>query len=273
MPEPKPKTISRRKLLAAGALTGLGVAGLGDFGSRDVVFERHELRLPRWDADGFRVAMLADMHLRDAEAVERARHATELAIAEKPDLILNVGDFVSKLEAVQHEYLTKALEPLHDAKCPCYAIMGNHDYGSTVPRMVVDMVNRSPMKMLVNHIAEVGGVTLAGFDDCLLGNPDWNLLRGCSVSHSLLSLVHEPDFVDRNVSSVSLQLSGHSHGGQICLPGGFPIRLPSGAEKYSAGYYPDAEVPLYVSRGIGTTGPKWRIFCPPELTILTLRGV
>jgi len=245
---------------------------MGDFGSRDIVVERRELKLPRWDAHGFRIALIADLHLRDSEAVERARTAAELAMAEKPDLIVNVGDFVSAWHPAQERYLWEALDPLRDAHCPCLAILGNHDYGTDVPRLVQAALAKSPMTILVNRIVEVNGVTVAGMDDCLLGTPQWSILKARSVSHSFLSLVHEPDYADRNPSTVSLQLSGHSHGGQICLPGGLPIHTPYGARRFIAGYYPDGDVPVYVSRGIGTSGPKWRLFCPPELTILTLNG-
>ncbi len=88
---------------------------------------------------------------------------------------------------------------------------------------------------------------------------------------SLLVLFHEPDYVKITPTNVSLQLSGHSHGGQICLPGGRPLHTPYGANTYYAGYYANAPVPLFVTRGVGTIGPKLRLFCPPEVTILTLR--
>jgi len=266
-------TLSRRKFLLAGAAAGLSVAAMGDIGSRDVVIERRTLTLPKWDAKGFKIALLADLHLRDQVAADRARHAHELAVAEKPDLIINVGDFVSKFQPMHRAFIKHALEPLHDAKCPCVGILGNHDYGSQVPEIVHRAVSSvSPMNILVNETMEVHGVSIVGMDDCLISNPDWNVPRERAFSRSFLSLVHEPDYVVHNPETVSLQLSGHSHGGQICLPGGHPIVTPYGSRKYVSGFYPDADVPLYVSRGIGTTGPKWRIFCPPELTILTLQG-
>lgn len=272
MAAPNPRSLSRRRFLMAGASAGLGIAALGDLTSRDIQIERHELTLPTWDAQGMRIAVIADIHLRDQEAAERARTAHMMAVAEKPDLILNVGDYVNQFERPNQQFLAHALEPLHDAKCPCFGIMGNHDYGTSVPGVVAQDVQKSPMRILVNEVVDVQGISIAGIDDCLQGRPNWNVLRSPSVSHSFLSLVHEPDFADRNPSNVSLQLSGHSHGGQICLPGGIPLVTPFGGRKYVAGFYPDAEVPIYVSRGIGTGGPKWRLFCPPELSILTLRG-
>ncbi len=258
----------------AGAFAGLGIAGMGDLGSREIVIERHELKLPKWDAEGMKIAVLADLHLRDSAAAERARRAHEMAVAEKPDLIVNVGDFVSVFEAPHRKFLAHCLEPLHEAKCPCVGILGNHDFASNYPRLVAEgIMAASPMRILMNELIDVQGVSISGLTDCLIGIPDWNVPRSRLTSRSFLSLVHEPDYVESNPQSVSLQISGHSHGGQICLPGGIPLHTPYGSRKFVAGFYPDAEVPLYVSRGIGTSGPKWRIFCPPELTLLTLRGM
>jgi predicted MPP superfamily phosphohydrolase len=85
-------------------------------------------------------------------------------------------------------------------------------------------------------------------------------------------MLHEPDYVDDvTPAECSLQVSGHSHGGQMCLPFGRPLSLPRGARKYFGGFYPDAKVPLYVSRGVGTIGVDLRFFCPPEVTVLTLK--
>jgi hypothetical protein len=75
--------------------------------------------------------------------------------------------------------------------------------------------------------------------------------------------------VDWMPQEVSLQLSGHSHGGEVCLPGGFALHTPSAAKRYISGFYPNAPVPLYVSRGIATLSPM-RIYCPPEVAVLTL---
>jgi predicted MPP superfamily phosphohydrolase len=119
---------------------------------------------------------------------------------------------------------------------------------------------------------EVNGVTIAGIDDAIANRQRYDFLTGGNHSKSLVALFHEPDFVDEVPKHISLQLSGHSHGGQICLPGGFSVHSPFGARKYVAGFYPNARVPLYVTRGIGTTGPDLRTFCRPEVSILTLES-
>jgi hypothetical protein len=105
-----------------------------------------------------------------------------------------------------------------------------------------------------------------------MGHGDPAFIADGSYSPSLIALMHEPDFVSILPKKVCLQLSGHSHGGQMCLPMGVPIHLPRGGRLYVQGFYPHAPVPLYVTRGIGTTGLDFRTFCPPEVSILTLRG-
>ena len=130
---------------------------------------------------------------------------------------------------------------------------------------------KSPIKMLRNSPFEVSDVTIAGIDDAIENKHRPGFVTDLA-NPSLIVLLHEPDFVDSVPTNASLQISGHSHGGQICWPGGTPLHLPTGAKHYVCGFYPDAPVPLYVTRGVGTVGPQMRTFCPPEVSILTLRS-
>jgi uncharacterized protein len=125
------------------------------------------------------------------------------------------------------------------------------------------------MRLLRNETVELDGVRICGIDDALMKKHRPDLVRG---NKNTLALLHEPDFVDDLDPGPSLLLAGHSHGGQICLPGGVALHTPRGARKFTSGFYPDNPIPVYVSRGVGTTGPNWRLFCPPEATILTLHG-
>lgn len=235
--------------------------------------ERHELKLPKWDADGFRVAVLSDLHTDSAQEVEHAIQAIGLAIAEKPDLIAVVGDFINYGRAVNMEYARQSLVPLRDASCPVVATLGNHDYGHKRVSRVAEVVQSSAAKLLRNQAINIRGVTIAGIDDGLAHQYDTQFLMEGQYSKSILALFHEPDFVKYVPDVVSLQISGHSHGGQICLPGGLPIHTSDGSKEYYEGFYPDAKVPLYVSRGIGTVGPRLRLFCRPEVSVLTLRSM
>lgn len=267
--------MTRRRFLQG---FGLGVAaagltaGYGDLLADDLRLEQRDVTLPRWDADGFRVAVLADLHVNLVPAVARARRAAEMAIHARPDLIVVLGDFITTSRRFALEHIRQALEPLHDAGCPCLGVMGNHDYWSEQPRRIIDALKETPMRLLRNESVELGGVEVAGIDDALAGRHDTSFLNEGRHSRSLIILLHEPDYVEEMPEQASLQLSGHSHGGQMCLPFGVPIRLPKGARRYASGLYPDAKVPLYVSRGVGTIGPDLRLFCPPEVSVLTLRS-
>ncbi len=271
-----PLRMTRRALLRAGMA---GVAGsavtmaYADRSAHSIALERHTLRLPKWDADGFRIVVISDVHVNTETAMRRARAASELALAEGPDLVVVVGDFVNTSRTFALEFIRQSFEPLGGLACPCVAVMGNHDYWTEQPRRVVDAVVAGPMRLLRNERFETQGVMVAGVDDAIAGRHRLEFIDEGSWSGSVVSLLHEPDFVRLMPVRVGLQISGHSHGGQMCLPFGIPIHTPPGARDYVAGFYPQAPVPLYVTRGVGTVGPDLRTFCAPEVSVLTLMGV
>lgn len=267
--------ISRRDVLrwgASGALTALFAGCYGSVGASAVELERYEIRLPRWDADGLRVALFSDLHAIDPIAASRVKKAVKLALEEKPDLILIPGDFLNFSEPHFIKLLVDSLEGLHDAKCPVFGSMGNHDYATNNWRDITDAIaRRTPIRLLRNESAEFDGVTVAGLDDALFKRHRPRFLEDLD-NRSLLVMLHEPDYVKDLPKHASLQLSGHSHGGQICLPGGYKVHTPPGARKYIRGFYPDARVPLFVTKGVGTVGIPYRSFCNPEVSLLTLRS-
>lgn len=260
---------TRREVLA-GAAAGLLGVGAFQAGSADrIQVERHHLRLPRWDADGFRLAVIGDIHVNTPRDMGRAQTAVRLAIAEHPDLVAIVGDFVNAFHDHTAGLVERSLEDL--AGTPSVAIPGNHDYWVAHPEAWIRTLSRNqPFRMLRNETFEVGGVTVFGADDPLIGYDRYGELRLERASRSTLVLMHEPDYVRRVPRFASLLLGGHSHGGQICLPFGIPVALPPGARTYVAGFYPAAPVPVYVTRGVGLSRHPFRLFCPPEVSILTL---
>ncbi len=258
----------------AGACLSLVGVAVGDVTSNSMEFSKQELALPKWDADGFRVGFIADTHVTSPATMRRAQSAAKWVVEQKPDLIILGGDYISRSTKLTLGLVKGSLEPIREAKCPVFAVMGNHDYYAPSPERVIRTVEDSGAKVLRNEFVEVGGVTIAGIDDAIFGKHEagMEMLLEEGHSKSLLAILHEPDFADDMPGHVSLQLSGHSHGGQICLPGGIPSETRIGARKYSAGSYSESKVPLYVTRGVGTSGPDLRLFCRPEATILTLRG-
>lgn len=263
--------LSRRdfmKSLAWGGASAVGTFAYGDLSSRDVQIVRRELSLPNWDADGFRIAVLADPHLDTEEATKRAQTAVFEVIAHKPDAIVWVGDFLTSAAPDNLRNTRETLALMDEAHCPSFGILGNHDYWAGYFPLVLRALTGSKMKLLRNETVEVEGVKIVGVDDALMKKHRPDLVKG---DRNLIALLHEPDFVKDLRAGPSLLIGGHSHGGQVCLPGGIAVHTPKGARKFVSGFYPNEPIPVYVSRGIGTTGPNWRLFCPPEATILTLR--
>lgn len=277
LPKDQPTLTTRRSFLRAGlglAVAG-GVAALGYAETNMVRITRSTLRLKGWSAGPFKLALLADLHVNTPNEAARVAEAARLAVQEAPEAVLIAGDFVTKGARVSPRLLAEAFAPLgeHSYAQRTFAVLGNHDYWQGELSVLLSTMERLPLRLLRNQSASNGEVTIAGIDDPMSGQDDYSFLYGLPGGAPVIALMHEPDYVDRLPPGVvSLQLSGHSHGGQVCLPFGMPIVLPRGARRYVSGFYPAAHTPLYVSRGIGVTGLPVRAFCPPELAILTIEG-
>ena len=275
MADEKKKGISRRDLvraaLAGGAASSVGVLA-GDVTHR-VQLEEKTLALPRWDADGFRVAVIADLHMDSESRLQRALLALRMAKDQRPDAILVPGDYITASDDYRMKLLMRFVEACSESPCPIVGTLGNHDYWNYNPERVIRTLRCGNLRLLRNERMEIGGVTIAGIDDGLMNRhrPDEFATKG-QDSRSLLAMFHEPDYVSEVPDHISLQISGHSHGGQVRLPFGIAIHTPKGARRYIDGYYPNARVPLFVTRGIGTTGPDFRLYCPPQVAVLTLKG-
>lgn len=269
------KRLTRRRLfkLAGLGAVGLGLSQIGD--KDDIQLEKHDLKLSNWSADSFRLALITDLHMDSKSKAERAVRAAVMAAQEKPDLILIGGDILSTRNPEGQQYCMQALDTILDLGTPVFAVLGNHEYqikdAATVIKGLRDKFEKHRQRLLRNETAELDGVIVCGVDDGIAGRDRHDsLLPG--HDKNVVTLFHEPDYVDRIDTRSSLMLAGHSHGGQMCLPFGISIATPRGALKYIKGYYPHAPVPLYVSRGVGTVGVGVRTFCPPEVTLLTLSG-
>ena len=251
-----------------GALGLVAATGVGMARSK-LRLTRRTLRLSRWREDGFRVAQVSDVHLNNDGELRIAREAVEWAVAQKPDLFVFTGDFVNNHDRESLARIGPAFAPLEDLNCPCLACLGNHDYINHNPPRVRAEVARTRLRLLQNEDYRIGDIRIVGLDDALFGNPNYAMVAQDRTASTLV-LLHEPDFVDHVPTNAALVLSGHSHGGEICFPGGLPIHLPRGAKQYWRGYYPHARVPLYVNLGTATLGPA-RVYCPSEVAVFTLR--
>ncbi len=241
------------------------------------------LKLRRLPAafSGFRLLQIADMHFGGWMTLERFRPALELIHAQKPDAIVIPGDFI-------HGTWDSAFHVLEDVKgafrtlteqYPTFAVLGNHDHG-----IDADMVRRflkdTDIRELRNDLwplKKAGAqLTLCGVDDIWAKQNDLTgIVAKLSAQDCAILLAHEPDFADVSAATgkFDLQLSGHSHGGQVVLP--FmkkPPLLPYLGEKYHTGLYQVGEMLQYTTRGLGMVNPTVRFNCRPEITVLTLES-
>lgn len=278
-----PTSLSRRSFLKAAANLAAGstLAGFGGFtyGSRVEAnwFEVKRLTLPIRDlppaADGLRLVQMSDFHLRPYTAIEPIRAAIDLANSLRPDVTVLTGDYVTN-SAEDVLELAPALGRLN-ARLGVFASLGNHDLW-TDRVMVTQALEAAGLPVLVNRglALPVGreGLWLAGLDDSWSGVPDLAAaLAEVPAGAPAILLAHEPDFADDYCQEprVALMLSGHSHGGQIRLPG-YQTFLPTFGRKYDRGLYPVHARWLYTNAGIGLAYPGLRLNCRPEITEFTL---
>jgi predicted MPP superfamily phosphohydrolase len=157
-----------------------------------------------------------------------------------------------------------------------FAVLGNHDQCN--PQFIIRSLENHGITVLRNYALHVesGGARfwIAGVDDVLEGNARLDeSLRTIPRGEATILLAHEPDFADAaRRYPVDLQLSGHSHGGQIRLPLAGATYLPPLARKYPSGLRRLGPLTLYTNRGLGTVVLPIRFDCPPEVTLLTLRS-
>lgn len=263
---------------AAGvAATALGAGWITRVEPNRLVVEQVSVTLRRLPAqlDGLRVAQLSDLHISQYSSQARIASAAALAMRLAPDLIVLTGDFIWR-QATAHA--PDLIEPLRTLAAPLgvYAVLGNHDHWEG-PELVSSVLAQAGVTLLRNQAAQLAAdapLWVVGVDDVWERKHDLRgALAGLPDADCKLLLVHEPDYADRAAeSSVDLQLSGHSHGGQINLPFfGRPV-LPYLGQKYPAGLYQVDKLALYTNRGIGVIAPPVRFNCPPEVTLLTLHA-
>lgn len=240
-----------------------------------LVVERRRLRLRGWPErlDGFRIAVLADLHIRDEFSRDLARRAVSLALDEEPDVVVLPGDIVGYWKPETPRLVGDALEELLLMEGNVIASPGNREYWQGCPHVLKPILDELNIKLLINEAYRHAGITWLGLDSANLGfpEPDETMKSALSLEEEpIVALWHEPDVVDQLPPGAALMISGHTHGGQFRTPWGWPPMTTENGRIYLDGFYPDAPTPLYVSRGIGTTGPPSRLFCPPEVSLLEI---
>jgi hypothetical protein len=282
-----PPPTTRRKFLrwaaAAGAVAIAGDAILLEPNRPRIV--RQDFFLPRWPErlNGFTIALLSDFHYDPYFSVHPLHAAIAMVNGLHPDLIVLTGDFVSVPLYGSRKKAAFAAEPcarlLRQMTAPhdLWAVMGNHDE-DTDPKHVTRALQAENIHVLANQSEAIerdgARFWLAGVNDALSGTADLSeTLRRVPANEAVILLAHEPDFADEaSRFPIDLQLSGHSHGGQVRIPLLPPLYLPQMAKKYVLGTYQVGPLTLYTNAGLGTVGVPARLNCPPEITLLTLRA-
>lgn len=286
------KNLTRRdflKLLWAGMidsfLLAIGGTGYGMLVEPSLFkVENIRLKLNRLPKafSGLRVAQISDIHMGGWMDRQRFQEVADILTAQKPDLLLITGDFL-----IGHGYNKSSMQAVEDLvavlsslakSMPSFAVLGNHDYWTNVDA-VRQMFSTAGIADLTNTVftlkSNSARLHLCGVDDIWEGNPRLGLIaEQIPDEDTAILLAHEPDFADKSarLGKFDLQLSGHTHGGQVVLPFFGPPILPHLGWKYPSGLYRVGNMYQYTNRGVGMAKLPIRLNCPPEITIFELES-
>ncbi|MBO1334870.1 metallophosphoesterase [Streptomyces sp. VRA16 Mangrove soil] len=269
---PTRRLVLARTVGAAATVAAAGIVAGGTYGVlRGPAVKRVTVplaKLPR-SAHGFRITVVSDVHLGPVLGRGFAERVVDLVNSTQPDLIAVVGDLVDG----SVEDLAPAVAPLARlrARHGTYFVTGNHEYFSGADPWV-EHVREIGLRPLENARVEMGAFDLAGVNDITGASygegPDYaKALGDRDTSRAAVLLAHQPVMIHEAVRhGVDLQLSGHTHGGQL-WPGNF---VADAANPTLAGLERHGDTQLYVSRGAGAWGPPVRVGAPSDITVVEL---
>ena len=234
--------------------------------------DEHDIYLSENYTQSLDVLVIGDIHAGPYRKRMWVEEVVQQANEQEPDLIVLVGDYIYH-SSEQVEYL----DHLAELKAPLgvYAVTGNHDYIDGKPEVLIDALESFGIQMLENATItiEVDGeeLILAGISDIWFAGDINKTLEGREEEESIILLSHNPDAVLFGVTALAdLVISGHTHGGQIRLPWvGSVSEIPDllGRE-YDRGLFDYKEQQLFITTGVGETGPRARLFNPPQINLL-----
>ena len=244
---------------------------------------RQPITLPNLPAvfRGTTIALLADIHHGPFVPLAYIRHVVAMTNALKPDLVLLAGDYVHG----HHSYITPGIEELGKLKATIgrYAVRGNHDNHSS-NRDNFDYRPYSSEALVQAGLPELTNrgewlerkgerLRICGVGDLWTDRQDLGAALGDATERdAVILLSHNPDFAEKvRDERVGLVLSGHTHGGQVVIPGfGAPIVPSLYGQKYLYGLVRAPACQVFVTRGVGTISPPVRFVCRPEVVLVTL---
>lgn len=270
--------------LTAGSALATAAAGIGGYAyiyelePDQITVEQVALALPRLPHafEGLRLVQISDLHLGEHISAEHLHAVIDRVNAQNADVVAITGDYIHHNARPIADQIIPVLQRIQ-AREAVVGVMGNHDHwaGARVVREVVAAGNVLDLRNDVRTLRRGSDeLHLCGLDDFTerISNLDQVLDRLPPTGGAVL-LVHEPDYADISALTgrFDLQISGHSHGGQVRLPGIGPLVLPRYGQKYPNGHYTIGTMQLYTNRGIGLISPPVRFNCPPEITVFTLQ--
>jgi predicted MPP superfamily phosphohydrolase len=263
-------------------LSGVGYGALVEPGLFSV--ETVSLRLEKLPESfsGLRVAQISDIHMGGWMDLDRFQQVANLTLAEKPDILLISGDFL--LGDISIDYIDQAIDDLISVlaplakSVPSFAVLGNHDYWANADA-VRKMLSLSGVTNLTNAVFTLrrgaDKLHLCGVDDVWEGKVRLEtVVTQMEDDSAAILMAHEPDYADISAATgkFDLQISGHTHGGQVALPLFGPPVLPYLGQKYPSGLYKVGNMFQYTNRGVGMSRLAIRFNCPPEITLFIFSG-
>ena len=256
---------------------------------RRVICREHRVKLARHRANAdtaareLRIAFAADFHAGPTTHRRVLQQACAALAAAEADVLLLGGDFVS----LRADFVDELTDMLAEIPAPLgkFAVMGNHDIWAD-RRYITRALEQAGVQVLVNRNVRLAApyedFWICGLDDHLLGRPDAASAIQGADGHRIV-LMHSPSgLVDLGNNAFDLALCGHTHGGQIALPGGRPIVVPRGplCRQYAAGRFEldpqqvdSQRRVMIVSRGVGCSTVPLRMFSDPEVMVCQLVGM
>jgi uncharacterized protein len=289
---PKGQPISRRDFLKLAAYT-LGLGAFASIGGAEYVTQIEpawldvvhlSLKLPRLDSAfaGFRLVQISDIHMGGWMNRARLERVVQIILDELPDIVAITGDYLlshgwdeSREQAL--EDVSAALKPLVDS-FPVLTVMGNHDYWTDSQKIRAKLQETGILELSNSTYSLQRGDAsfhICGLDDVYENRDDLNkLLSQLPADGAAMLLCHEPDFADKSAATerFDLQISGHSHGGQVVLPYFGVIHTPKHGHKYPLGFYQVGNMLQYTNRGVGMARIPVRFNCRPEITVFTFEA-
>jgi len=269
------------------AVGGLAIAAVPAYGAwiEPGLFEVVEQWIPlRGIGSGFhglRAVQISDVHIGPWFPHTRLERVIQRIIELEPELVFFTGDYLMP-GADLEKMLSDLFDPLHELanRTTVFSVLGNHDLRDGKGVRVTKMLKEAGVQDVTNSYLSYqrGGekMYMAGVGTLSTGHMGLaDVSKAVPTDAPAILLAHEPDVAQwtRDYPQFVLQLSGHSHGGQIVLPFSGPTILPWMGEIYPVGLYDLDSMYLYTNRGLGMTGIPARINCPPEITLFTFARV